>query len=119
MVIENSMQRAPAQLESVEALTTFVQGHEAVAVYFSGADCGVCQVMEPKVRELLDSEFPRILFGRVATAEAAELAAQQGVFAVPTLLIFFDGRESFRYARNFSLGQLRQDLARPYQLFFS
>lgn len=118
MVIKNDDSAAPLQLESVAALQAFVTGYEAAAVYFSGENCGVCQVMEPKVRELLDSEFPRFVFARVATANAAELAAQHGVFTVPTLLIFFDGRESFRYARNFSLGQLRADLARPYQLFF-
>jgi thioredoxin 1 len=105
-------------INSAAALQAFVSGHAAAALYFAGADCGVCQVLEPRVRDLLRESFPRIAFGRVATEQATELAAQQGVFAVPTLLIFFDGRESFRYARNFSLGEVERDLARPYNMFF-
>ncbi len=105
-------------LDSVEAMQAFVSGHEAAAVYFAGADCGVCHVLEPKVRALLSESFPRIAFGRVATEQATELAAQQSVFAVPTLLFFFDGRESFRYSRNFSVGEIARDIARPYGMFF-
>ena len=105
-------------IESVEAMQGFIAENEAAVVYFAGADCGVCQVLEPKVRTLLAESFPRIVFGRVATEQATELAAQLSVFAVPTLLVFFDGRESFRYARNFSLGEVERDVARPYAMFF-
>ena len=106
------------KIESIEAMQAFVAAHEAAVVYFAGADCGVCHVLQPKVQELLRQRFPRIAFGRVATEQAAELAAQQSVFAVPTLLVFFDGRESFRYARNFSVGEIERDIARPYGMFF-
>jgi thioredoxin 1 len=105
-------------IESVEAMQAFIAENEAAVVYFAGADCGVCHVLEPKVRALLGDSFPRIAFGRVATDQASELAAQQSVFAVPTLLVFFDGRESFRYARNFSVGEIARDIARPYGMFF-
>lgn len=103
---------------SVEAMQAFVDGNEAAALYFAGAHCGVCQVLEPKLRAMLAQQFPRIAFGHVDTEQATELAAQQSVFALPTLLIFFDGSESFRYARNFSLGAVERDIARPYALFF-
>lgn len=105
-------------LDSVEAMQVFVRDNEAAAIYFAGADCGVCQVLEPRVRVLLAESFPRIAFARVATEQAAELAAQQSVFAIPTLIFFFDGRESFRYARNFSLAEVERDVVRPYTMFF-
>lgn len=105
-------------IDSVTAMQTFVADNAAAAVYFGGADCGVCHVLEPKIRVLLSESFPQVSFARVATEQASELAAQQGVFAVPTLLIFFDGRENFRYARNFSPGEVERDIARPYGLFF-
>lgn len=106
------------ELDSAEAMQRFVTDNEAAAVYFAGADCGVCHVLEPKVKSLLAESFPRIAFGRVATEQANELAAQQQVFAVPTLLLFFDGRESFRYARNFSIAEIERDIGRPYSMFF-
>ena len=105
-------------IDGVEAMQAFVTANEAAVVYFAGADCGVCHVLQPQVQALLAERFPRIAFGRVATEQAAELAAQQSVFAVPTLLVFFDGRESFRYARNFSVGEIERDIARPYGMFF-
>jgi thioredoxin 1 len=105
-------------IESMAEMQAFVSGNAAAAVYFAGADCGVCHVLEPKLRMLLRESFPRMVFGRVATDQAAELAAQHGVFTVPTLLIYFEGRESFRYARNFSIGEVARDIARPYGMFF-
>lgn len=109
---------AVTALDSVEAMQAFVHDNEAAAIYFAGANCGVCQVLEPKVRVLLAESFPRIAFARVATEQATELAAQQSVFAIPTLLFFFDRRESFRYTRNFSLTEVERDIARPYTMFF-
>lgn len=118
MDLQQEQGGAPTMLDSVEALQHFITGHDAAAVYFAGADCAVCHVLEPKLRAMLAERFPRIVFARVATEQAAALAAQQGVFAVPTLLLFFDGRESFRYARSFSLGTVAVDIERPYSLFF-
>ncbi|MDH5785644.1 MAG: thioredoxin family protein [Chromatiales bacterium] len=105
-------------IEDVEGMQAFIMQNEAAALYFAGANCGVCQVLEPKVRSLLSESFPRVAFARVATEQATELAAQQSVFAVPTLLLFFDGRESFRYARNFSVGEIERDITRPYSMMF-
>lgn len=105
-------------IAEVDAMQAFVSENEAAVLYFAGADCGVCKVMEPKLRALLAARFPRIAFGRIATEQAMELAAQLSVFALPTLLVFFDGRESLRYARNFSLAEVARDIERPYGLFF-
>ena len=106
------------EITTVDDMASFVSGNEAAIVYFAGADCGVCHVLEPKIKSMLAESYPRIAFGRVATEQASELAAQQQIFAVPTMLVFFDGRESFRYARNFSLGEVERDIARPYSMFF-
>jgi thioredoxin 1 len=105
-------------INEAAALQDFVTGNTAAALYFAGVNCGVCHVLEPKLRAMLRESFPQIIFARVATEQAVELAAQQRVFAVPTLLIFFEGRESFRYARNFSIGEVERDIARPYSLLF-
>jgi len=87
------------------------------AVYFSGPDCGVCRVLEPRLAALLEAEFPALATARVDCRRLPELAAAQSVFAIPTLLIYIDGRETLRYARAFSPAQVRDDLQRPYRLF--
>jgi thioredoxin 1 len=96
----------------------FVREHPAAAIWFSGEDCSVCHVLLPRVVELLQQEFPRVVMARVDCAASQELAAAQGVFSIPTLLLCFDGREVQRLVRNFSIGQVRDALARPYQLIF-
>lgn len=107
-----------AILHTSSAYETFIKGSPAVAVYFWGADCGVCTVLEPKVETLLRERFPKIPLAKVEIAEAAAVAAQHGVFTVPTLLVYFDGREAVRLSRAFSPAQLQEHLQRPYDLLF-
>lgn len=100
------------------ALEGFVRRHPAAAVYFSGDGCNVCTVLFPKLKAMLAEEFPRVGLASVNCTASPALPAQLGIFTVPTLLLYFDGHEAQRYARNFSLGELRQALERPYQLLF-
>jgi len=108
----------PTSLETAAQFTAFLQQNPASAVYFSGPDCAVCQVLKPRVLELLRCDYPRIAVAVVDCAAAPELAAQQRVFAVPTLLVYFDGQELLRLVRHFSPPQLAEALERPYALFF-
>jgi len=88
------------------------------AVYFSTPDCNVCKVLKPKFKELLNDEFPKISFAYVNVSDAKELAAQKSVFTVPTIVFFFDGRESLRKSRNINLNELKVELERPYSFLF-
>ncbi len=100
-------------------LQAFVKQHPAAAVYFAGDGCHVCTVLFPKLEAMFAQEFPLTGVARVDCSAHPELSAQLGIFTVPTLLLYFDGHEAQRYARNISLGGLRQDLERPYQLLFN
>lgn len=99
-------------------LQDFVRQHPAAAVYFSGDGCSVCTVLYPKLEAMLAEKFPRVGLGRVNATATPGIPAQLGVFTVPTLLLYFDGHEAQRFARSFSLGEVQQALARPYQLLF-
>ncbi len=96
----------------------FVAEYPAAAIWFSGEDCNVCHVLLPRLVEMLQQSFPRVELARVDCAASAALAASQGVFSIPTLLLCFGGREAQRWVRNFSIGQVREALLRPYQLLF-
>jgi hypothetical protein len=48
-----------------------------------------------------------------------EVAAQNQVFAAPTILVFFEGRESIRKSRNIGIGELQREIERPYEMIFS
>lgn len=109
----------PSLLATPAQFSAFLQQNGAAAVYFSSPDCAVCAVLKPRVLACLAAEFPRIALGLVDCAAAAELAAQQSVWAVPTLTVYFDGQEALRLSRNFSPAQLVGQLERPYALYFA
>ncbi len=92
--------------------------NDALLVYFSHDNCNVCKVLKPKVRELLEDSFPGMKFIYVNTQEQPDESASKQVFAVPTLLVFFEGREYFRFGRNVSLGELETAISRPYGFLF-
>jgi thioredoxin-like negative regulator of GroEL len=90
----------------------------AVCFYLSTPQCNVCKVLKPKVIELLKEDFPEITFQYVDLNEAKEVAGQLSVFAVPTILIFFGGKEMIRVSRNIHLAELKNQIERYYQIIF-
>ncbi|WP_430814487.1 thioredoxin family protein [Carboxylicivirga sp. RSCT41] len=86
--------------------------------YFSHDRCNVCKVLKPKVKQLLSEKFPKMTFDYINIEEQPSIAAQYQVFTVPTLLVYFEGKEYYRFTRNVSLGQLTDAIQRPYQLLF-
>ncbi len=47
-----------------------IQSQTATAVYFKGERCSVCSVLEPKIKTLLASEFPKFTFISIPESEA-------------------------------------------------
>lgn len=91
----------------------------AVCFYLSTPQCNVCKVLKPKVMEMLEKDFPKIEFYYVDLNEAKEIAGQLSVFAVPTIIIFFDGKEMIRASRNISIEQLNEQIKRYYNMIFN
>ncbi len=105
-------------MPSLQAFESLVQNEAAVLAYFSHDQCNVCRVLKPKVEELLAEKFPKIKAIYCHTQSVPEIAAAQSVFAVPTIIVWFEGKETYRFSRNVGLQELEQALARPYSLFF-
>lgn len=95
-----------------------INSSDALLLYFSHDGCNVCKVLRPKVEQLLKEDYPKFQFSYINTVEQAELSAQFQVFTVPTVLVFFEGKEYFRFSRNIGLTQLEEAIRRPYQLLF-
>ena len=106
-------------IENLQEFEQLVTERPAVLVWFSTTECNVCKVLKPKVMELVLSEFPEISLVYVEINHQPEIAAQNRIFAVPTLVVYFDRKEFIRKSRNFGLDELRRELQRPYKLMFS
>ena len=102
----------------MEALQAAINSEKGLLLYFSSDSCSVCKVLKPKVSELLNKKFPQMRSLYVDIEKSPVIAGQFRVFTMPTILIFFDGKEQQRYSRNISMHQLEASIDRPYQLLF-
>jgi len=105
-------------LGTFEELNETIKSQDGVAVYFSHEECNVCKVLKPKVAEMIEDSFPKLKMVYSDTVKTPEAAGQNRVFAVPTILIFLDGREYVRVSRNISVDELKHQISRPYSMMF-
>jgi len=100
----------------LEELKNTIRQEVGVLLYFSGEKCNVCHALRPKFKELFDEQFPAIKQIYLDAHENLEISSHFGVFSVPTMMVFLDGKEFIREARSVSLVQLEQKLIRPYSM---
>ncbi len=103
---------------NIQELQDKIAREKALVLYFSSDSCSICKVLKPKVTELLRDKFPLILAHYVDIEKSPVISGQFRVFSIPTILIFFEGKEQVRYSRNISLHQLEAAIERPYALIF-
>ena len=96
-----------------------VDSQPAVLVYFKNDNCAPCLVLKPKVKELLEETFTSIEMIVVDTVEQPEFAGEFHVFANPTLLVFFDGKEYIRKSKYVAIPELKAEISRLYNMMFS
>lgn len=106
------------EIETFDEFLKMKEEEPALLAYFSTQACNVCKVLKPKVAELIQNEFPKIKMAYVKSDVLPEVAAQNQVFAAPTILVFIDGREYIRKSRNIGIGELQQEIERPYTMMF-
>jgi thioredoxin-like negative regulator of GroEL len=106
-------------VQSFEEFVKLKEEEPALLGYFSTETCNVCKVLKPKVAELIQNEFPKIKPAYIKSDVLPDVAAQNQVFAAPTILVFFEGRETIRKSRNIGIGELRREIERPYSIIFN
>lgn len=102
-----------------EGIKETINNKSGVMLYFSGQDCGVCEALKPKIKEAMEHNFPLIEQIYIDAALNQEISAEFNVFAVPTVLVFLEGKEFIRKSRNLSIASFIQELKRPYQIMVS
>jgi thioredoxin-like negative regulator of GroEL len=107
------------EIQSFEEFLQLKDKETALLAYFSTESCNVCKVLKPKVADLIQTEFPKVKLIYIKSDILPEVAAQNQVFAAPTILIFFEGREYIRKSRNIGIGELQREIERPYLMIFS
>ena len=103
---------------NIIGFTEITKSNRAVCFYLSTPECNVCKVLKPKVIEMLGADFPNIFFCYVDLNEAKEISGQLSIFSVPTILVYFEGKETIRASRNVHLEDLREQIDRYYKMIF-
>ena len=103
---------------NLQLLAEKIEEEKGLLIYFSTDGCSVCKVLKPKVSELLHERFSRMTSFYVDTDKSPVLSGQHSVFTIPTILLYFEGKEHLRFSRNISLHQLEEAIDKPYNLTF-
>ena len=82
-----------------EKLQKEITQSPAALVYFYSDRCAPCISLRPKVEKLLLESFPEMKLIFIDSEKNLEIAAYFSVFANPTLLLFFDGKEHQRLSK--------------------
>ena len=67
---------------------------------------------------MLEVDFPKIFFCYVDLNETKEISGQLSIFSAPTILVYFEGKETIRASRNMHIEELREQIDRYYKMIF-
>ena len=106
-------------MQNIENIENTIKENLCVMVYFSAPTCNVCHALKPKLLEALDTNFKEFVVESVDISKQEEIAPHFEVFAIPTVLIFLDGKEFLRKSRHMSVDEVIKEIQRPYDIMTS
>ena len=105
-------------ITNADEYASFISKNLGAVVYFSTDKCNVCKILKPRLKEFLNEKYPKMEFAYVNINESQEVSANNQVFAAPTILFCFDGKEFIRKSRNINISALAQEIGRLYSMAF-
>ena len=89
-------------LENGETLTHLISTSQVLLIHFGSGDCGPCASLKHKI-DLWNTPDSGVDSIYVPIENFPEVAASRGIFTVPTLLVYTQGKLSIRESGCFSL----------------
>jgi len=104
---------------SQEQFDQALNEHPALLVLFGGEHCSVCQAVKPQLEKTVAERYPKMaLFYLDCQNEAESICAQQRIFSLPVVQLWFHGQKFDEWVRTFSIGQVLTAIERPYRIIF-
>jgi thioredoxin 1 len=105
-------------IQNSAQLQELINSHKSALLYFYNDNCAPCLSLRPKIEALLNAEFPLMMLAYINAMVSPELSAEFGIFASPSLIVFFEGEETMRESKYVSLEALQQKIERYYTMIF-
>ena len=83
----------PVKVNGEDFDRTVLASDAPVLVDFHAEWCGPCKILAPMLDELAAADVGRILFTKVDTDQAQDVAARYAIRSVPTVVVFRGGQE--------------------------
>ena len=106
-------------MQTIQNINNTIKENLAVMVYFSAPTCNVCHALKPKLLESLNENFKKFKVESVDISVEEDIAPHFGVYAIPTVLVYLDGKEFLRKSRHMSVGEIISEIKRPYEIMIS
>lgn len=103
-------------MQTLDTINQTLNTNDAVILYFSAPTCNVCHALKPKLVEAITDQFPTFVIESIDISQTPDIASHFSVFTIPTVLVFFQGREFLRKSRHMSVGEVINSIERPYSL---
>lgn len=104
-------------IEDRDEVVKLIKDNKMSIIYFTGSACGACEAIKGKIESIL-KEYPKIVCREINGEKYIDLAAEYGIFSLPIMLLFIEGKEFLRVGRNVNLLELRGDIERYYNMIF-
>jgi thioredoxin-like negative regulator of GroEL len=104
-------------INDIEEINETIEKNDFVLGYFTTTTCNVCKDLLPKIEKMME-KFPNIVGVKGEADVEKRIAGEYSVFAVPTILLFIEGKETLRFARNVGVDELSEKIQRYYNMFY-
>lgn len=106
------------ELNSIDEIVNFLDKNQLSLLYVSRPECTVCHAILPKLLLILDN-YPKIQIGHINANEVEQVAERFLIFAVPTIMVFIEGKEYLRTDRFVRFESFSQQINNMYHFLFS
>lgn len=104
-------------INDADEIKAIIEKKEFVLGYFTSTTCNVCKDLLPKIEEML-KKFPEIEGIKGEADVDKKIVGEFSIFTVPTVVLFIEGSEIFRYSRNLSVSEVSKKIERYYDMFY-